>query len=296
MDFMTWLLGALSFLPPHVPPPAPVPPPGTPVPGHRTIVTQRGTRLSGRGQVADFGRIPDWVKEYGPPVLHVRADAVKVRDWAWRGSMEGVHIGSQPFTPKGMRARHEPIRVELEHLWCEDVGEDAVSIQPRAQVLIRNSFFRGNRGRVPETSDAFRGLDKIVQIDGAHVTFENCVFMDAERPFWAKANSTVIARHCQFIHCRAGASGDGDANPHPLRSSSHGATGPYDNGQPGPCRIHLIDCEAWDCGTLADAHNGCTITLTRCTLHRTWFGHENGGTVRRSGRASMAGNGPSDCR
>ena len=59
----------------------------------------------------------------------------------WRGENhvpgvgDAVHM-NDPFTPRAQRERH---RVTLDHLWCDDIGEDAVSIQPRAIVTIRRT-------------------------------------------------------------------------------------------------------------------------------------------------------------
>ncbi len=51
------------------------------------------------------------------------------------GVGDAVHM-NDPFTPRAQRERH---RVTLDHLWCDDIGEDAVSIQPRAIVTIRRT-------------------------------------------------------------------------------------------------------------------------------------------------------------
>lgn len=240
--------------------------------GPRVTVKTAGKHTFPR-EVRRVGRIPWQVREYGTPALAVRADRAVVRGFAWRGSMEGVNVGSHPFTAQGMRQRHRPIRVTLERLWCDDVGEDAVSIQPRAVVTIRDSQFRGNHGRLKTTDPDVRGLDKIVQIDSATVTFENCLFYDAVSAVRAKTNSRVILKNCVFVNCSTCVSGDGLACPRPGDL--------YDNGEPGRCVITLINCEAWNCALFVRAYEGCVIRLVDCRVHRTKLSRENGGKVRR---------------
>jgi hypothetical protein len=246
----------------------------------RLTVNTSGNK-SFAGEVRRVGKIPWHVREYGRPALAVRADGAVVRGFAWRGSMEGVNVGSHPFTPRAQRARHRAIRVTLDHLWCDDIGEDAVSIQPRAVVTIRHSHFRGNHGRLHTGDSNVRGLDKILQIDSATVILENCVFYDAVSAVRAKTNSRVILKNCQFVNCSTCVSGDGLACPRPGNL--------YDNGEPGRCLITLINCEAWNCGLLARAYEGCEIQLVDCKTHSTRISRENGGRVRKY-RAVRPGN------
>jgi hypothetical protein len=256
-------------------PPAPPAWPEAPGPLVRSkpvVLASSGTHDLGRS-VRMLGGIPDRVREYGTPALHVRADRVTVKGFSWRGSMEGVHAGSEPFTPQGMRQRHRPIRVTLDRLWCDDVGEDAIEIQPRARVVIRNSHLRGNHRRLKSDDPDVRGLDKLVQINGAEVTFDSCTFFNGVSCIRAKANSHVILKNCRFVDCSTCVSGDGLACPRPGNL--------YDNGQPGLCRITLINCEAWNCELLARAYEGCEIQLVDCRLHRGGKpAREDGGRVR----------------
>jgi hypothetical protein len=248
------------------------PPPGPERRAKRVVIDRPGLHRFG-GTVRRVGRIPWIVEEYGAPALAVRADRARIVGFAWRGSTEGVNVGSEPFDPRGMRRRHKPIRVTLERLWCDDVGEDAVSIQPRARVTLRHSHFRGNHRLLPTDRGDVRGLDKIVQIDGAEVIIEDCDFHHAVCAVRGKANSRIVLRRCRFINCSTCVSGDGLANPRPGNT--------YDHGTPGPCLITLIDCEAWNCGLLASANQGCEIRLVNCRTHRTRAAKENGGTVRK---------------
>lgn len=223
------------------------------------------------GKIHLLGKIPKVVKEYGHPALQVFADGATVRNFAWRGSMEGLHVGSQPFNGSGMRSKHRPISVTLESLYCDDIGEDCVSIQPRARVKLRDSQFRGNwRLRKGEGNNP--GLDKIVQIDGAEVLIENCTFFNGLTAIRGKANSRIIVRHCRFINCSTCVSGDGVDNPRPGQT--------YDNGRAGPCEILVENCEFWDCNEVARAFKGCSIRVKNAKLHRTWrVGWMSGGTV-----------------
>ena len=246
-------------------------PPGRERQAGRVVIDHPGSRQF-QGMVRRVGHIPWVVKEYGRPALQVRADGVRVDGFAWRGSMEGVNVGSETFDSHGMRRVHQPIRVVLENLWCDDIGEDCVSIQPRARVTMRDSSFRGNHGLLPTEGADVRGLDKIVQIDGAEVMMENCEFHHGVSAVRGKANSRIVLKRCRFINCSTCVSGDGLANPRPAH--------PYDNGSPGRCVITLIECEAWDCALLARAYAGCEIRVVDCRLHRTRLRSEKGGTVR----------------
>ncbi|MBP7950289.1 MAG: right-handed parallel beta-helix repeat-containing protein [Verrucomicrobiales bacterium] len=224
------------------------------------------------GTIRVLGVMPQVVKEYGRPALHVQAGGVTVRNFAWRGSMEGVHVGSEPFNGRGMRQRHSAIRVTLDGLFCDDIGEDCVSIQPRAVVTLRNSTFRGNF-RLKRGEGCNPGLDKILQIDGATVIVENCGFFNGRTAIRAKANSRVVVRNCWFVDCATCISGDGNANPRPVN--------PYDNGQAGPARVVVENCRFWDCREVARAFPGCEIELREVQLYRTWkLKREDGGIVR----------------
>jgi Right handed beta helix region len=251
-------------------------PPVAPLTTHKPIlVTERGVH-DFAGKIYIMGKIPRIVKEYGTPALHVMSDRTTVRNFAWRGSMESLHVGSRPFNGEDMRKRHDPIKVTLDRLFCDDIGEDGVSIQPRANVLLKNSQFRGNYGIVAGEGEN-PGQDKVVQIDGATVTIENCNFFNALSPIRAKANSTVIVRNCKFIHCGSCVSGDGMRNPN--HNPPNGLP-PYDNGKAGPSRIIVEDCECWDCKEVARAFPGCTIELHNVKIHSTWRrSRESGGTV-----------------
>ena len=231
------------------------------------VVTKPGKFLSPGLNI--FGPLPDRVFEYGVPALQIKSSGVDVRQFAWRGSMEGVRVDPLTFSGQSMRRKHRPIGARLSGLFCDDVGEDAISIAPRARVHISRSTVVGNYGRKRGSSSA-PGQDKLVQIDGAQVTIEKCDFYHGARAIRAKANTTLIVRDCRFIRCKDCVTGSAEANP--------GPENPYDNGQPGACHITLINCEAWDCGSLARAHKGCTITLINCRVHDTTLTQGDGGT------------------
>lgn len=274
---MTALLiaGLASFL--KSAPPAPVMPVlVAPMVAHAPFKISRPGTHDFAGKIYSLGTIPSVVKEYGVPVLQVFVDGATVRHFAWRGSMEALHVGTQAFTGTGMRQRHGVIHSVLEQLWCDDIGEDCISIQPRAVVTLRDSQFQGRYGLVPGEGEN-PGQDKMIQIDGATVTIENCDFYHGLSPIRAKANSTVYVRHCRFVGCGSCVSGDGLKNPAHKEAPW---LPPYDNGQPGPCHIVLEDCACWHCGEVARAFPGCTIELRRVKLYATWrMSRRSGGTV-----------------
>jgi len=266
------LAGLLSFLTSEPVKPVPSAPKWPVVQSKRIEVTMPGV-YDYSGKIYSMGKIPRVVKEYGTPSLHVFVDDVTIRNFAWRGSMEGLHVGSRPFTGKEMRKRHKEINVTLDGLFCDDIGEDCVEIQPRAKVLVRNSQFRGKYG-IEKGEGENPGQDKIFQINGADVTIENCTFFNGLSPIRAKANSTILIRNCKFVNCATCVSGDGLDCP-------KGHYPFYDNGKAGPCRIVMENCECWDCNEVARAFEGCTIILRHVQVHDTWrMKRLSGGTVK----------------
>jgi hypothetical protein len=223
------------------------------------------------GTIRAVGNMPKKVKEYGKPALQVKSDNVTVKNFAWRGSMEGVHVGSRSFNPKEMRLKHQPIRVTLAQLFCDDIGEDCVSIQPRAVVTIKNSQFRGNH-KLKEGDGETPGLDKIVQIDGAEVVIEGCTFFNGFTAVRGKANSRITVRNCKFVNCNTAIFADGMANPRPREE--------YDNGKAGLCSITVENCSFWDCNRAMLAQKGAEITYRDCKFFRTLHvDYTEGGTV-----------------
>lgn len=269
-----WLVAGLaSFLIPGPRAPKIQRPVDPPVASRPIIIAKPGT-YDFAGKIHVMGKVPALVVEYGTPSLQVMVKGVSIHNFAWRGSMESLHVGSQPFTPKGMRQRHSALQVTLDNLFCDDVGEDCVSIQPRAKVTIKRSQFQGRYKLSKGTSDA-AGMDKLIQIDGAKVTMENCDFFNGVRAVRGKANSTITLRSCRFVRCETAITGDGDFNPRP--------SDPYDNGRPGMCRIVAEDCTFWDCDAVAKAYPNCTIELVRCKIYRTrqWDSGGGGKVIRR---------------
>lgn len=255
------IAGLFSFLAKE--PPKPIPQaPNWPVVASAPIQVWKAGTHNFSGKIHSMGKIPPVVKEYGTPSLHVFKGGVTIRNFAWRGSMEGLHVGSRKFTAREMRQRHQPIKVTLDGIYCDDIGEDGIGIQPRANVLVKNSQFRG-RYKLEKGEGKNPGQDKIFQIDGANVTIENCVFFNGLSPIRGKANSTIVVRNCKFVDCSTCVSGDGVQSPR-----AHGV--PYDNGHAGPCHIIMEDCECWDCKEVARAFPGCKITLRRVKIHDTW--------------------------
>ena len=269
-----WLVAGLaSFLIPAPRAPKIQRPVDPPVASMPLRIAKPG-RYDFAGKIFVMGKVPKRVVEYGTPSLQVMAMGVSVQNFAWRGSMESLHVGSEPFTPKGMRQRHSALRVTLENLFCDDVGEDCVSIQPRAQVTIRDSQFQGQYLLTKGRSDG-AGLDKLVQIDGAKVTMEHCDFYNGVRAVRGKANSVIALRGCRFVGCETAITGDGDFNPR--------ASNPYDNGKAGLCHIVAEDCTFWDCDAVAKAYPNSTIELVRCKIYRTrqWDSRGGGKVIRR---------------
>ncbi len=269
------IVGLLSFVKSAPPVPRLITPEGRELKHAPLVVTKPGVH-DYAGKIYVLGKMPRIVKEYGVPALHVMSDRTTVRNFAWRGSMEALHVGSQPFNGDTMRKRHKEINVTLDQLFCDDIGEDGVSIQPRANVVLKRSQFQGRYGLV-EGEGENPGQDKIVQIDGATMTIEHCDFFNALSPIRAKANSTVIVRHCNFVGCGTCVSGDGLRNPN---HNEPNRRPPYDNGKPGPSRIIIEDCECWDCGEIARAFPGCVIEVRNVKIHSTWRkARESGGKV-----------------
>jgi hypothetical protein len=256
--------GLVGFFSPS--PPAPVPqfPEWSVVERAPLILKDANRRYDFSGKRLNFGVMPEEVREYGKPSIHIRKTGIQLSNAYWSGSMEGLHVGSEVFSGKGMRRQHTPIVVKLSKLYTQDIGEDGISIQPRAKVTLTDSQFQGNYrrpGRAGRTDNP-PGLDKILQIDGAEVTLENCAFFNGFTALRAKANSKVTLRNCVFVDCNTAISGDGIANPRPGQE--------YDNGKAGVASITLENCTFWNCRTVMHAFKGCEIYYKNCTAYRSW--------------------------
>jgi hypothetical protein len=265
--------GLLSFITPAPKPPAPAFPAWEIKNAPPIVLKQANKAYDYAGKIYRMGNIPKWVVEYGIPSLQAKADKITVRNFYWQGSMEGVHVGSQPFNSKGMRQAHQPISVVFENLYCRDIGEDCLSFQPRSQVILRNSEFQGNLYIKPKGEGNLPGMDKIIQIDGAKVLIENCTFRNGFTAIRGKANSVITVRNCNFIDCRNAVSGDGNPNPRPGQE--------YDNGSAGVCQIKVENCRFWHCHTLFTASQNCEITTSGCKGYKFlhWSSWKNEGKV-----------------
>jgi len=212
-----------------------------------------------------FSTIKSIVKEYTAPCLHVFKNA-EIRNFTWKGSMEGVHVGSRPFSASDMRKKHLVVVGRFYNLSCDDVGEDAFSVQPNAVAKVYNSQFKANYDSRKKTNSKLRGQDKIVQVDGGEFHGDNILFINAVRAVRGKANSTIVLKNCKFVDCNTCVKGDGLDNP---RSSN-----PFYKGKRGPCKIIIENCEAWNCKLFAYAEDGCAIILKNVKMY-------GGGTLYR---------------
>ena len=203
----------------------------------RRVIKPRGTlrKLKDYGGVIhDFDRMPSKVEEYGTPAA-IFSESGTVSNLFWRGSEEGVHVGSRTkFSGRERRKPYKRIHVEFEGLYCDEFGEDGFTIDTLGKATIRRCGFRG---RSDKGANGDRpGEDKFGQIDGGWLVldgdpvdervFERCV-----RALRGKANSVLDIRRADFTRCREAIKGDGDDNPK--------KGNPFFNGRAGPCLVWI---------------------------------------------------------
>lgn len=201
----------------------------------------------------DFKRMPSKVKEYQTPAAMFNSGTVK--NFGYRGSEEGVHVGSRSkFNGTERRRIYKKTTVTFDGVYCDFYGEDCFTVDPLGKAIIRKGQFKGRYDRGSDGNKP--GQDKCIQCDGGRlevkanskgsVLFDNCV-----QAIRAKANSIVIIDGANFVDSKNCIRGDGDANPTSIRS--------FFNGRKGKCLILIKNCSFWDCQYLARAGNNCSI-------------------------------------
>ena len=207
------------------------------------------------------------VVEYTEPALQIAVDGVVVERFAFEGSMEGPHIASvHPFGARERRQPHQPIRGIMRGLWSDDIGEDALTIGPRATLELQHAWLRGRHRPGRPWDGDLPGQDKGIQNDGGTllagpgVRLENFV-----RAYRGKANSVGVLDGVRFFACHNPVRGDGGANPR--------EDWPFDRGQPGLCLIVVRNSEFIACETPFFAGPGCVILVDRASVR---FDHISG--------------------
>ncbi len=202
------------------------------------------------------------------PCLIIQADA-HIRNFAWQGSMGGVHIGSNLPLDRELRRPHKLIDVILEKAFCEDVGLNALNIFSETQVLIKDCAFRGNWKLSPLIEGGV-GQGNLVRINGGSVIFENCLFYNCLNPVLIKANSQVTFNNCHFSVCQTAVTADGRDNPR--------QNDPFYGGRQGKTLVKMNNCTNFKTKVLTVAGEYANIELSNCFTDGQLY-KEDGGKV-----------------
>lgn len=130
-------------------------------------------------------------REYGPAILHVRTSGVDVRNFAFAGAPDGVHVGALPWTPRNAIRWGAPVSdVRFDHLQATDIREDALTCQTNtSRVTLTDCHFWG-------------GKDKAIQNDHAtDLVIRRCGFYDGVRSIRFKAGTSGHVHQCAFLRC-----------------------------------------------------------------------------------------------
>lgn len=229
----------------------------------------------------DFKRMPKKVEEYGKCAA-IFSKRGKVKNFGYRGSEEGIHVGSRTnFTGSDRRKKHEPVWVEFDGIYSDFYGEDAFVIDPLGRAQVFEGQWRGRRGKKSDEP----GGDKCFEVNGGVLELrgkkQGSILIDrAKRAVRGKTNSILLIKNVDFVECHTAIMGDGKLNP-----SNGNET--YFNGRPNKCVIYVRDCRFWDCDELAYADRDCTIIWD--ISNRVMSG--DGKMVKRSGGKIIKGEG-----
>lgn len=223
------------------------------------ILLERPGRYDFGWRLQRFATLDDPVMEYTEPALQIASDGVLVERLAFAGSMEGLHIATvHPFGSSSRRRKHGRIRGTISGLWSEDIGEDALTIGPRAVLRLEHALLRG-RYRPGHPIDGRKpGMDKAIQNDGGSLfAGPDVVLGSFVRAYRGKANSVAVLDGVRFVDCHNPVRGDGLANPR--------EDWPFDRGKPGLCLIVVRNSRFENCHIPFRAGPGCLILVDRWT-------------------------------
>jgi parallel beta helix pectate lyase-like protein len=189
----------------------------------------------------------------------------EINNFHWQGG-GGIYIGSNPKTPFDLRRSFQDISVTLDNCICEDVGLYALEIF-NCEVLVKNCAFRGNYKLDPYIKDG-NGQNNLVRINGARVTFENCLFYNSINPILVKSNSQVRLKDCHFSVCEMAVLADGMENP---RRGDR-----YYNGGEGVAQVEMVGCTGFKIATLARAERKSSFLLDKCSTSGRLFVSDGG--------------------
>lgn len=200
------------------------------------------------------------VREYTEPAFQIAGDGIVVERFAFAGSMEGPHISSvHPFSGLNRRRPHERVRGVVRGLWSVDIGEDALSLGPRAVLRLENTRLRGRHEPGQPYDGDLPGMDKGIQNDGGSLfTGPGVVLENFVRAYRGKANSVAVLDGVRFVECHNPVRGDGLANPR--------SDWPFDRGEEGLCLIVVRNSVFTDCHNPFRAGPGCVILVDRASV------------------------------
>ena len=148
-------------------------------------------------------------REYGPPILQVFVSNVTIKNFAFAGSPDGVHVGALRWTAENaVREAKTVENVRFIGLQAIDIREDAMTLQMGTRkVSLQDCQFWGAR-------------DKVVQNDHCQdLRVEGCGFYGGARPLRFKANTSGIVTNCVFLKNAQAIKADGLPWPEDVRKS-----------------------------------------------------------------------------
>jgi hypothetical protein len=189
---------------------------------------------------------------------------IEVWNFVWKGSPNGICIGSEP--PDLLWMTHKPIKVALYGCYCDDIGDNAITIYNKADVLLENCTFRGN-WKLNKSGPDCVGQKHILKINAGTVTIRKCKFFNSINPILINANSKVIIENCDFGICDYAISINGQPNP---RKNVE-----IDGGKEGESHVEIAECNFFKTNLLAKVERG-GIVKTSVTIPPSFI---DGGTI-----------------
>ncbi len=139
--------------------------------------------------------------ENQPPILHIAASNVTVRNFAYRNAPDGIHIGAAVDAGQGYNAQPRIENIVLDHV-SGYACEDALTTQHNTwNISIVNSWFHGN----PTVAER----DKLLQLNFANnIRITATTFVNSPRCVRFKGGASITIERSLFDGCEDAVRGD----------------------------------------------------------------------------------------
>ncbi|MDP3273626.1 MAG: hypothetical protein Q8Q09_00420 [Deltaproteobacteria bacterium] len=144
--------------------------------------------------------------ENQPPILHIAASNVTVRNFAYRNAPDGIHIGAAVGQGQGYNNQPRIENIVLDHV-TGYACEDALTTQYNSHdITIENSWFHGN----PNTAER----DKLLQLNFANnIRILGTTFVNSPRCVRFKGGAIILIEGSRFDGCDDAVRGDTTSPP-----------------------------------------------------------------------------------